>query len=267
MSVNNDPGKWPTYLGYFLLTLGLIWNLFDKKSRFWKLTKFLKNRTAASFLLACLSTFALTTDVKADDNTLVDVSSAQNSIVNYMNSFKEESKVTAEKFSYLVTQSNGGRMKPVATLNKEILHKIASKSTMFGMDANQIVLGMLTRPEFWRHVKMIKIKTPKLKNVLGIDTSRKYISFAEVFTKEGKYKLEEEAKKAFRKKPTERGTYEKDILKLDEKLNISYMVYNANLFKIFPRIHDGRIDDNNKWYNPLDAFRYFQGKIKLLLKQ
>lgn len=261
LSVNNDPGKWPTYLGYFLLTLGLIWNLFDKKSRFWKLTKFLKNRTAASFLLACLSTFALTTDVKADD-TLVDVSSAQNSIVNYMNSFKEESKATAEKFSYLVTQSNGGRMKPVATLNKEILHKIASKSTMFGMDANQIVLGMLTRPEFWRHVKMIKIKTPKLKNVLGIDTSRKYISFAEVFTKEGKYKLEEEAKKAFRKKPTERGTYEKDILKLDEKLNISYMVYNANLFKIFPRIHDGRIDDNNKWYNPLDAFRYFQGKNK-----
>jgi hypothetical protein len=23
LSVNNDPGKWPTYLGYFLLTLGL----------------------------------------------------------------------------------------------------------------------------------------------------------------------------------------------------------------------------------------------------
>lgn len=261
LSVNNDPGKWPTYLGYFLLSLGLIWNLFDKKSRFWKLTKFLKNRTAASFLLACLSTFALTTDVKANEN-MPNISSTQNSIVTYMNGFKEDSKATAEKFSYLVTQSNAGRMKPVATLNKEILHKISSRSTMFGMNADQIVLGMLTRPEFWRHVKMIKIKTPKLKQVLEIDESRKYISFAEVFTKEGKYKLEEEAKKAFRKKPTERGTYEKDILKLDEKLNISYMVYNANLFKIFPRIHDGRIDDNHKWYNPLDAFRFFQGKNK-----
>jgi hypothetical protein len=261
LSVNNDPGKWPTYLGYFLLSLGLIWNLFDKKSRFWKLTKFLKNRTAASFLLACLSTFALTTDVKANEN-MPNISSTQDSIVTYMNGFKEDSKATAEKFSYLVTQSNAGRMKPVATLNKEILHKISSRSAMFGMNADQIVLGMLTRPEFWRHVKMIKIKTPKLKQVLEIDESRKYISFAEVFTKEGKYKLEEEAKKAFRKKPTERGTYEKDILKLDEKLNISYMVYNANLFKIFPRIHDGRIDDNHKWYNPLDAFRFFQGKNK-----
>ncbi|MDY3199531.1 MAG: cytochrome c biogenesis protein ResB, partial [Arcobacter sp.] len=38
LSVNNDPGKWPTYLGYFLLTLGLLLNFFDKKSRFWKLT-------------------------------------------------------------------------------------------------------------------------------------------------------------------------------------------------------------------------------------
>ena len=36
LSVNNDPGKWPTYFGYFLLTLGLTWNLFDKKSRFWE---------------------------------------------------------------------------------------------------------------------------------------------------------------------------------------------------------------------------------------
>ena len=51
LSVNNDPGKWPTYLGYFLLTLGLLLNFFDKKSRFWKLTKYVSAKNLASFLL------------------------------------------------------------------------------------------------------------------------------------------------------------------------------------------------------------------------
>ena len=39
LSVNNDPGKWPTYIAYFLLTLGLILNFFDKNSRFRQLSK------------------------------------------------------------------------------------------------------------------------------------------------------------------------------------------------------------------------------------
>ncbi len=261
LSVNNDPGKWPTYLGYFLLTLGLIWNLFDKKSRFWKLSKFVSNKSIASFAVACFMAFATTTDLKAQEQVNV-VKNPTDMVLNYMNAFKEDSKLTAQKFSHLITQSNGGRMKPIDTLNREILHKLSSANSMFGMQPNQIILGMLTRPEIWRHVKMIKIKTPKLKKLLGVEESRKYISFTEVFTKEGKYILQEEAQKASLTKPTERGTFEKDILSLDEKLNVAYMVFNADLFRIFPRVHDGRIDDNNTWYNPLDAFQFFMGKNK-----
>jgi len=29
LSVNNDPGKWPTYLGYLLLGIGMFWNILD----------------------------------------------------------------------------------------------------------------------------------------------------------------------------------------------------------------------------------------------
>ncbi len=261
LSVNNDPGKWPTYFGYFLLTLGLIWNLFDKKSRFWKLSKFVSNKNIASFAIACFITFASTLDLKAEEQISI-AKNPTNIILNYMNAFKEDSKLTAEKFSYLVTQSTGGRMKPIDTLNREILHKLSSTNSMFGMNSNQIILGMLTRPEVWRHIKMIKIKTPKLKKLLGVEESRKYISFTEVFTEEGKYILQDEAQKASLTKPTERGTFEKDILSLDEKLNVAYMVFNADLFRIFPSTNNGRIDDNNSWYNPLDAFKFFMGKNK-----
>jgi len=53
LSVNNDPGKWPTYFGYFLLTLGLVLNFFDKKSRFAKLTKFVASKKHC-FSYSCL---------------------------------------------------------------------------------------------------------------------------------------------------------------------------------------------------------------------
>ena len=255
LSVNNDPGKWPTYLGYFLLTLGLVWNLFDKKSRFWKLTKYVSKINAAAIVTALLIGFSGVSLEAAETNHGLEFKNPQNDIPTYLNNFKENSKITADKFSKVVVQSNGGRMKPLNTLNHEILSKLSGKGEMFGMNSDQIILGMLSRPEVWRNIKMIKIKTPRLKKLLGVEKTRKYIAFTEVF-KNGKYILQEEAQAASMAKPNERGTFEKDIIKLDEKLNISYMVYNGNLFRMFPQ---QGVNDNNRWYAPLDAIKTFSG--------
>lgn len=255
LSVNNDPGKWPTYLGYFLLTLGLLWNLFDKKSRFRKLTKYVNKSVAATFLISCLMLFSSQNLNAATDNLEL-----KETTMSYMKTFKDDSKVTAENFSKLITQSSGGRMKPLSTLNRDIVNKLTGKSSFFKLNADQVILGMLTRPEIWRYVKMIKIRTPKLKKLLGVEKTRKYIAFAEVF-KKGKYVLEEESRKANLISPNERGTFEKDILRVDERLNIAYMTYNGNLFNILPRVNDGKLrGDKNKWYNPLDAFNEFEEK-------
>lgn len=54
LSVNKDPGKIPTYLGYAMLILGALWLLLDKNGRFLKLSRFLKSQQAASFLLALI---------------------------------------------------------------------------------------------------------------------------------------------------------------------------------------------------------------------
>ena len=262
LSVNNDPGKWPTYFGYFLLTLGLFLNFFDKKSRFRKLTKFVANKNLAMFILtlALLSTQNLkanesnntTSPQEVDDITMR---------VDYLNKFKDESKVTADKFGHLVVQSSGGRMKPLATLNREIVQKLSGKSSFMGMDANQIVLGMITRPDIWKDVKIIKINTPKLKKFLGVAESEKYISFSEAFGEKNDYLLAKESEKALLTKPIERGTYEKDIIKVDEKLNIIYSVFNGALLNIFPKVYDEQsVDDNFKWYSPLEAMQEFSGQ-------
>ena len=258
LSVNNDPGKWPTYLGYFLLTLGLLLNFFDKKSRFWKLTKFVSSKNLASIAIALTFAFGATS-MQAEDLT-PDQKAKQT--VEYLNNFQTQSLQTASNFAKLVAQSNGGRMKPVSSLNREIVQKLSGKASILGMNSDQIVLGLITRPDIWRDVKMIKIKTPKLKKFLGVDAGSKYIAFSEVF-KNGEYLLAKEAEKALQTKPIERGTYERDIIKVDERLNILYSVFNGNLLNIYPRVKDG-IDhnDNNKWYNPLDAMEKFEGQNK-----
>ena len=261
LSVNNDPGKWPTYLGYFLLTLGLFLNFFDKKSRFRKLTKFVANKNLAMFVLtlALLSTQNLKANESNNASTkIVDDITMR---IDYLNKLKNESKVTADKFGHLVVQSSGGRMKPLATLNREIVQKLSGKSSFMGMDANQIVLGMITRPDIWKDVKIIKINTPKLKKFLGVAESEKYISFSEAFGEKNEYLLTKESEKALLTKPIERGTYEKDIIKVDEKLNIIYSVFNGSLLNIFPKVYDEQsVDDNFKWYSPIEAMQEFSGQ-------
>lgn len=263
LSVNNDPGKWPTYLGYFLLTLGLMLNFFDKKSRFWKLTKFVSSRNLASIAIICTFLFSTNNLLANEQQNSINQT---NQILDYLNNFQKESKVTAENFSKLVTQSAGGRMKPLSSLNLEIIQKLSGKSTLFGMNADQLVLGMLSRPDIWSELKVIKIKTPKLKKFLGVDENEKYIAFAEVF-KDGKYLLSTEAEAALQVKPMDRGTYEKDIIQLDERLNIIYSVFNGTLFNIYPRVQDGvDYQDNNKWYNPLDAMQNFRNQNQVAVE-
>ena len=167
LSVNNDPGKWPTYLGYFLLTLGLIMNFFDKKSRFWKLTKFVSSRNLASIAIACIflfSTNSLFANEEAANSSNINELAQTNQILEYLNKFKNESTYTAENFAKLVTQSSGGRMKPLSSLNMEIIQKLSGKATLFEMNADQLVLGMITRSDISSDLKLIKNKTPKLKN-------------------------------------------------------------------------------------------------------
>lgn len=263
LSVNNDPGKWPTYLGYFLLTLGLLLNFFDKKSRFRKLSNFVASKNIASIALVLSLAFASTSLQAADEKAIEDNSKQT---VEYLNKLKNESLQTAHNFGKLVVQSNGGRMKPLSTLNREIVQKLSGKASMLGMTSDQLVLGMLTTPDVWKDVKMIKIQTPKLKQFLGINEKEKYIAFSEVF-KDGEYLLAGEAEKALQTKPIERGTYERDIIKIDERLNIMYSVFNGSLLNIYPKVKEaGSADDNSKWFSPLDAIQNFTGQNKTAIE-
>ena len=246
LSVNNDPGHWPTYIGYFLLTLGLIMNFFDKNSRFSKLTKYIAKVNASSiFVIALLISF-ITTSGNAT-NTKEDMA-------KYLKNHKATTVKIADDFAKLLVQANG-RLKPIDTYAMEIVNKLTRKSEFLGMTANQVLIGMISRPDIWKDIRMLSIKTPKLKKYLKIEEKRKYVAFTEVLVGND-YKLKTLAEEAHAVDPNKRGTFEKDIIKLDERLNIMYMVFSGELFKIFPKMEK----DNNKWYSPMVAMKSFTGK-------
>ncbi len=246
LSVNKDPGKWPTYFGYFLLILGLFSNLLNPKSRFRKLASMIQRDTnkIKSVILALLLALSIlhVSEARADD-----------SVLNFL---KKYDKVDAQKFGTILVQSSDGRIKPIDTLSDEILNKVYRSTNYKGLTANQVILGMIASPKEWQTQKMIKVFDPKLKKILGMKKNEKYASFNQFFakTKDGNgYKLATYAEVSSREEPSARNRFDKDVLKVDERLNICYMVYTGEILKIIPKIND----EGKKWFNPKEAISTF----------
>ena len=67
--------------------------------------------------------------------------------------------------------------------------------------------------------------------------------------------------KAYEKSPAQRSSYENDLLKLDECVNIVYQIFQGQFLAIFP--HEG--DAAGKWYSAGDDLSVFQGKDSLFV--
>lgn len=242
LSVNHDFwGTFVTYAGYIVLAAGLIFNFFSKNSRFRKLANAAaearKNSAMAMILLlAALSFLTLRT-------------SAQNAqTINPLNINKEQAK----KFGELIVQDQDGRMKPINTLSSELLRKIYRKDNIQGLNSDQAFLGMMADPGYWQTVPMVKVSNSDLKRKLGINSN--YASFND-FLEEGMgyYKLSDDVNAALNKKPVERTSYDKDLIKVDERVNVLYMALTGGFLNIFPE--PGH--PNNKWHNAEDPYANF----------
>lgn len=254
LSVNHDPGTLPTYLGYILLAIGMIWSLFAPKGRFQMLLKGARKlQGSAVALLMALALFNGTNLHAA--HTELDPK-VQVAISAY-------SKEHTEKLGRLVVQDQMGRMKPLDTVAHEVIAKITGKSSMFGLEATQMFLGMMTQPEVYQSIPMVKIGHKKIAVTLGLPEDTKFAKFTDFFNeKDGSYKIYNDVTDATRKKPLDQSTYDKELIKIDERLNVSYMVYQGSILRIYPKADDA----NNKWVAPLDAIKTFDPKMSDLVK-
>jgi len=248
LTVNKDPGLELTYIGYALLFLGLILIAFDKKSRFRFLIRKIKRMPMATILLPLL--------LLANLNAFSQKEKYSEYIETYIQEHRDNSKEAAAAFGRLIVQGPTGRMKPLDTQNKEVINKLTGKSSWHGMNANQVILGIFSRPDIWKNVDIIKVKTPRLRKLLGVPETQKLLSFADFFDKEGTFKLTNETNAANQLSPGKRGTFERDLIQVDELLNIAFMSYRGMLLKIFPLPND----PSQKWVDMPTMFMEMDNK-------
>ncbi|WP_168421718.1 cytochrome c biogenesis protein, partial [Candidatus Ulvibacter alkanivorans] len=227
LSVNSD--FWGTvisYLGYALLTLGMIWTLFSKKTRFYSVRKKISKIRSKSgtfifilFLFLSAGSFAQEAHVKS-----------------------AVSEAHAEEFSTVVVQDFKGRMKPIHTLSREILRKISRKQSWDGLTADQVMLSMFVNKQDWYDVPLVKLgKHKDVQKLLGV--TGEYASYKDFFTETGEYKMRDEVRRVYGLEPIDRGVYAKELMKIDERLNILSMAFSGTLLKIVPNPNA----PNNTW--------------------
>ena len=249
LSVNHDPGALPTYIGYAMLTIGIFGSMLIHSSRFQILMR--RTRDLQAKAKKYLPTIVLLFFV-----TMFSAPVCAKTNKEYNLPIIHEAH--AKKFGKLMVQDNGGRIEPIDTLAREILRKIMKRESYFGLSANQIFLSMLVYSQKWQEVPLIKISLPGVNEIIGIDTKSKYAKFNDFFdfSKEENYKLGKIVEEITRKRPSKRTKLDKEILKVDERVNIMYMTFTGSLLRIFPSPKD----KTGRWYAPLDAINHFDEK-------
>ncbi len=260
LSVNHD--EWGTkvsYLGYLLMSIGMFFAIFSNHTRFAGLGKIINKNAkkikagAVILLLPLLLTSQLAV--------------AQHGKHLSVNELKPVDKQEAKAFGELVVLSQDGRIKPVNTLSSEILRKITKKANFEGLTPDQVLLGMVSDPISWQQVPMIKIRfgiarNTELQHILGVDGDyASYLDFIDMKT--GKYKLGSYVQEAYNKKPIHRGLFDKDIMKVDEKLNICYMIYTGDMLRLLPNPADAY----KPWFSTASSITGLPAKDSVMVAQ
>ncbi len=223
LSVNYDPiGTFVTYIGYFLMTLGMFLALFSKGSHFRSLLKKTGKPVAiiSFFMFLGFNGFSQKAEI------------SPNPPVNMID------HAHAKKFEQLLIADPNGRVKPVNTLASEVLRKVMKGKPFEGYTATEQFMSMILDQASWENVKMIKVSNDEIKQKFGFTGD--YLSIVELMFPNGedKYLLKDIVDQSYNKSAKERTKYDKEIMKLDERANLCVMVYTGTLLHFFPVAND-----------------------------
>src|SRR5690606_32135720 len=158
------------------------------------------------------------------------------------------SKSHAANFGSLLVQNFDGRIEPINTLALEILRKLHHKDQFYELDANQFLLSVSTQPFDWAQVPLIKVNAkggPELLNRVKADP-KGYTSLLNLITlKDNKatFVLEDEYQQAFAKKPADQNSYDKELIELNDKLQVMQYLISGQYLRVLPIPND----PNNTW--------------------
>lgn len=254
LSVNKDvAGRNITYAGYLLLVIGFIFCFIGRNSRFMQLSRRLKElRSAAgtAALTLALLVAAIPSNAKEAAPSMLDA------VQKYAVSADH-----AAAFGALPIQSGNGRMLPVNTFSSEILRKLHKADRIGSLNSDQFLLSLLSVPDMWMRIPFIDMPNPELANYY--DLTDKQCAYMEMFDSNGNYKLQQKLEEAYNKMPAERSRFDKDLMKLDEQINIFHQLVNHQMLNLFPK----EDDPAHTWYAPGDDLSAFSGKDSMFVSR
>ena len=233
LSVSNDYwGTLVTYIGYFLLMFGMLLTLFNKNSRFRTVlrlsselqnSKKRKQKSKSAKIIALLLFSSFGTSVFAAGFSKADHITSLNSL--------------------LIQDGAQGRIEPFNTYASDVFRKISKKTTYSGMSPTEVILQMIADPGTWQNEAIIKVGNDDLAEELGAIDG--YVSFNQLFDYEngGMYRLSGKVDEVYQKSQTSRNKYDKELLNVDERVNICYEIFNAKMLNLFPLPND----TNGRW--------------------
>ena len=235
LSVNHD--WWGTiisYIGYTFLMLGMILVFFYKNTRFSSLTKKLNKIKNISVIIILLSisfqSYANESETKKDYK------------VNIIHS---------EKIDELLVQ-NDGRIKPISTLSSELIRKISRKEKLYGQNSSQVFLGIISFPELWDSIPIVKVQHDKI--LKELNSSSDLVAYKDFFHPEtGLYLFEEKVRVSNNIPEKDKSKYDKELIKVTERLNILYSIINTKSINSILNIFPSKDSNNTKWEGRLDV--------------
>ena len=231
LSVNHDfTGTLITYIGYGLMILGMCLIPFWKGSRMNNLMSQISGKATLITILLSVLTFGF---------SLADSTQVKSPI----------SPQHIEKFSSMLIQDEGGRVKPLNTFSSEFLRKVRHDNSFENHSPDEVLFNLMVHPEVWSEKALIKIGNSKvnLKHYLNVDSE--YASYVDFFDETGNYLLADATENAVNKKAAEQTEEDKLLMEVSQAVTLIYEVFSGNHFRFFPIPND----ENNKWvsYNTL----------------
>jgi len=230
LSVSSDrAGMMVTYTGYGLLFLFIIITLLNKNSVFYNINAGYWQSTIRKSASLIILFFVLSGLSSVNAQKLI------------------PDKYVSEDFGKVLVQDQKGRTKPLFTLSNDILRKVTRENSFEGLTSMQVFLGIYLDFNRWKDVPLIKISNNDLQNRLGV--RGKYAAFTDLVDPgTGNYKISSDVNNAYAKAPGDRNKLDKEVMKIDERVNIIYMISQGDFMKLFP-LKDG----TNDWGSPLAA--------------
>ncbi len=223
LTVSYDPvGMIVTYIGYALIFIGILLQLCQKKSRMRTLMR--KLRLISLFLLIPSSSLFAQPD-----------------------------------WSKILVQNPNGRIEPADTYCRALVRKIHHSENVDNMDATTFIVDMISRPEYWNDQPIIYQPNKEIQD--RFHYNGKYLRFNDLFDIEGNYLLREDIETIYKTPSHQRDKMQKDLLKLDERLNVILTLEQGKMLPLFPLPGDRM----QRWFSPGDDLSEFKGEDSLFV--